>query len=215
MSDKQSVKLAPVTESDYGLLAQWISSNAGLYASGMKNHASAADVKAFLEQADDEYMLVCTPDGEALGSVGWKPADTPGNYVVGAMIGDAGMWGAGFGLEATVQLVGMLFDSKNAHRVEFICGVYNRYSVETFCSGMITIEGLLRDYFFVDGTYHDALIGSILREEYYAVRKPSEVIPAEDKAAAQKLVTNFLDKHPIVPRDSAATVPAATGSPRA
>ncbi|MGH3373899.1 MAG: GNAT family N-acetyltransferase [Actinoallomurus sp.] len=202
MPNKDSVTLAPVTEEDHALLSQWISSNTGLYASGIQSHASAAEVKAFLDGADDEFLIVCTPDDQAIGMVSWKPTETPGNHVVGTMIGDPDMWGVGFGLEATILLVGMLFDSKNAHRVEFTCGVFNRRSVEIFCSGLITVEGILRDHHFVDGEYHDALIGSILRDEYYAARKPSEIIPAEDKEAAREIVADFLEKHPIAPRNS-------------
>lgn len=200
MSDKYSVTLAPVTEEDYVLLAQWTSSNTWVYASGIQCHTSAAEVKAFLDRADDEFLLVCAPDGLAIGMVGWKPTDTPGNYIVGTMIGDADMWGAGFGMEATIMLVGMLFNSKNAHRVGFTCGAFNRRAVESFCAGLITVEGILRDYYFVDGAYHDALIGSILRDEYYAQREPSQIVPARDREAARRIVADFLEKNPIVPR---------------
>jgi diamine N-acetyltransferase len=54
-----------------------------------------------------------------------------------------------------------------------------------------------KDYYFVDGQYHDALIGSILRNEYYAVREPSAIIPAEDKEAARRIAAEFLEKNPI------------------
>jgi RimJ/RimL family protein N-acetyltransferase len=215
MPDKYSVALAPVTEDDYALLSQWTSSNTWVYASGIQSHISAAELKAFLDRVDDEFLLVCTPDGQAIGMVSWKPTDTPGNYVVGTMIGDADMWGAGFGLEATILLVGMLFDSKNAHRVEFTCGLFNRRAVESFCSGLIMVEGILRDYYFVDGAHHDALIGSILRDEYYSVREPSEIIPAKDKKAARRIVAEFLEKNPIVPRNSLAAEPTSTERKRA
>jgi diamine N-acetyltransferase len=215
MSDKYSVTLAAVTEEDYALLSQWTSSNTWVYASGIQSHISPAELKAFLDRVDDKFLMVCTHDGLPIGMVGWKPTDTPGNYVVGAMIGDSDMWGIGFGLEATILLVGMLFDSKKAHRVEFTCGVFNRMAVENFCSGMITVEGILRDYYFVDGAYHDALIGSILRDEYYARREPSEIVPAKDKEAARRIVVNFLEKNPIVPRTSPAGEPTATERQRA
>jgi RimJ/RimL family protein N-acetyltransferase len=200
MSDKHSVKLVPVTEEDYSLLAQWTSSTTWVYASGIRSYAGAAELKEFLGRVDDEFLLVCTHDGMAIGLVSWKPGDTPGNYVVGTMIGDADMWGAGFGIEATALLVGMLFDSKNAHRVEFTSGVFNRGAMENFCSGLIAVEGILRDYYFIDGEYHDALIGSILREDYYAVRKPSEIVPANDKETARRIVVDYLEKNPIAPR---------------
>jgi diamine N-acetyltransferase len=210
MPGKYSVTLTAVTEEDYALLSQWTSSNTWVYASGIQSHISPAELKAFLDRVDDKFLMVCTHDGLAIGMVSWKPAGPPGNYVVGAMIGDSDMWGTGFGLEATLLLVGMLFDSKKAHRVEFTCGVFNRMAVENFCSGMITVEGILRDYYFVDGAYHDALIGSVLRDEYYARREPSEIVPAKDKEAARRIVADFLEKNPIVPRTSPACVPTAT-----
>jgi diamine N-acetyltransferase len=200
MPNKYSVTLAPVTEEDYPLLAQWISSNTGVYTSGTQNYASAAEFKEFIERADDKFLTVCTPDGLAIGMVSWKPAGTPGNYVVGAMIGDPDMWGAGFGYEATIRLLRILFGSKRAHRVEFICGVFNLRSIESICSGLITVEGILRDYYFLDGEYHDAVIGSILRDEYHALIEPSEIIPAKDKEAARRIVADFLEKNPIMPR---------------
>jgi RimJ/RimL family protein N-acetyltransferase len=167
-------------------------------------------MKAFMDRADDEFLMACTPDGQAIGTVTWKPTQAPGNYVVGTMIGDPDMWGVGFGMEATILLVGMLFDSKGAHRVEFTCGLFNRRSVENFCSGLITVEGILRDYYFVDGAYHDALIGSILRDEYYAHREPLDIVPAKDKEAARTIVADFIEKNPIVPRNSPAAEPTKT-----
>jgi diamine N-acetyltransferase len=204
MSGKYSVTLAPMAEEDYALLAQWASADTWVYASGIQRHVSVAELKALRARADDTLLMVCTADGQAIGIVSWKPTGTPGRYVVGTMIGDPEIWDAGFGLEATILLVGMLFDSKNAHRVEFTCGVFNRRIVEIICSGLVTIEGILRDYYFVDGAYHDALIGSILKDEYYAQREPSEIVPAKDKEAAQRIVADFLEKNPIVPRNSPA-----------
>ena len=215
MSSNWSVTLASVTEEDFTLLSQWVSSNTGIYASGVKSNVSAAEFRQFLDQTDEEYLMVCTSDGQAIGAVSSKSAQAPGSYIVGTMIGDSDMWGAGFGLEATMLLVGMLFDLKGAHRIEFICGVFNRRSVENFCSGLITVEGILRDYYFVDGAYHDALIGSILRDEYYAVREPSEIVPAKEKEAARRIVADFVEKNPIVPRDRPAAEATTTERQRA
>ncbi|MGP4022519.1 GNAT family N-acetyltransferase [Actinomadura sp. 3N407] len=214
MPNKYSVTLAPLREEDYALLSEWTSSDTWIYASGVRSHARPAELKAFLEQADDEFLIACTPDGQALGMVSWKATQTPGNYEIGIMIGDADMWGAGFGLEASILLVGMLFDAKNAHRVEFTCGMFNRKAVENMCAGLITIEGVLRDYYFVDGSHHDALVGSILRDEYYALRDPSEVVPSADKEAARRIVAEFIEKNPIVPRNGSAAEPTATGRNR-
>jgi diamine N-acetyltransferase len=212
---KYSVTLEPVTKDDHVLLSQWTSSNSWVYASGVQGRMSAAELKGFLDhvdQGDEEFWLVYAPDGQAIGMVNWKPTGTPGNYVMGTMIGDADMWGVGFGLEATMLAMGMLFDSKRAHRVEFMSGVFNLRAVADMCSdGLVTVEGILRDYFFIDGEYHDAVIGSILRNEYYAQWEPSEVIPAKDKDEARRIVADFIEKNPIVPRNRLGVAPTSKG----
>jgi diamine N-acetyltransferase len=214
MPDKYSVTLAPVTKDDHSLISQWLSSDSWVYASGAQGWVSAAALKRFLDyvdKGDEEFLLVYAPDGQAIGMVSWKATSTPGNYVVGTMIGDADMLGVGFGLEATILLVGMLFDSKRAHRVEFTCGVYNRRAVTDICTGgLITVEGILRDYFFIGGEYHDAVIGSILRNEYYALRAPSEFISAKDKYEARRIVADFIEKNPIAPRNRLGAAPTST-----
>ncbi|MFJ5048598.1 GNAT family N-acetyltransferase [Streptomyces sp. NPDC088719] len=201
---KYSVTLAPLGQDDYEMISLWTSSATWIYASGIQAHMSAAGVEQFLARVDDNFLLVCTQDGQAIGLVSWKQEDTPGNYVIGSMIGDPDMWGAGFGLESVIILVGMLFDSRNAHRVEFSCGAFNQRAVENFCSGIITIEGILRDYYFVDGQYYDALVGSILRDEFYARRESSPIIPVGEKEAARATIGEFIRKNPIVPRDGQA-----------
>jgi diamine N-acetyltransferase len=189
-----------MTGSDYETISQWTSSKTWVYASGIHSYSSPADLEMFFKRVDDRFLLVCTDDGQAIGVVSWKETETPGNYVVGSMIGDPEMWGAGFGLESVILLLDMLFDSRNAHRVQFVCGVYNQGAVANFCSGLIRVEGILRDSFFVDGSYHDALVGSILRDEYYAARTPEEIIPAAEKAAARTTIEEFLTKNPIALR---------------
>jgi diamine N-acetyltransferase len=213
---KYSVTLAPLTRDDHALLTQWTSSSSWVYASGTHGRMSSAELKAFIDhidQSDEEFVLVYAPDGQAIGMVSSKPTGTPGNYVVGIIIGDADMWGIGFGFEATALAVGMLFDSKRAHRVEFITGAFNRRAISDICSGgLITVEGILRDYFFIDGEYHDALIGSILRDEYYALRGPSEVIPAKEKDEARRIIADFIEKNPIAPRSKMAAPTAVNGN---
>ncbi|MGH3159454.1 MAG: hypothetical protein ACRDNF_23170, partial [Streptosporangiaceae bacterium] len=57
-------------------------------------------------------------------------------------------------------------------------------------------------YYYLDGAYHDGIIGAILRDDYYSVRsqpclQPSDVVPETDKADARKILTGYLAKNPI------------------
>ena len=58
----------------------------------------------------------------------------------------------------------------------------------------------MRDYYFLDGAYHDAVIGSILRDEYYAMTRPAENVPRADVKEARRILGEYLEKNPIMPR---------------
>ncbi|SFO58465.1 Protein N-acetyltransferase, RimJ/RimL family [Actinomadura madurae] len=200
MKADYSVALTPIFEDDYELLSTWSSSPSWVYASGTRQFMSPSEFKEFTKQVKDTFLIVRTREGQAIGTVSYRNIGAPGNFVVGSMIGDAEMWGMGFGVESVMLLVDILFNSKNAHRVEFTCGLYNKGAIHNFCSGFMQIEGILRDYHFIDGTYYDAVIGSILRDEYYSMMPASETVPTEEKDEARKLLDEYLESHPITLR---------------
>ena len=70
------------------------------------------------------------------------------------------------------------------------------------CSGWVHVDGILRDYYFLDGTYHDAVAASILRDEYYNLRNsvrmaPADIVPREEKEKARELLAKYLTDNPI------------------
>lgn len=200
-----SVCLAPLTEEDYGLLSKWSSASSWAYAAGSIDYLSPTDFRALLDRIEDRFLMVRTRDGRPIGAVSWRVGDYPASYLVGTMIGDAAMWGAGFGMEAILLIVGYLFDSKNAHRIEARCGAFNKGAVQTFCSGLLRIEGILRDHYFLDGEYYDAIVGSILRGEYYSMTKPVETISSAEKQEAGEILDEYLRANPIEPRKERAS----------
>lgn len=193
-----SVTLAPITEHDYQVFSQWSSSSSWVYATGAPSYLTAEQARDFIENIDDTFLMVRTVDGGTIGAVSWASLNVPGNYSVGIIVGDEQKWGAGFGMEAVVLAMRFLFDFKNAHRVEFKFGAFNLKVLEYLCSGLARIEGVLRDYYFIDGRYQDAIIGSVLRDEFYALVPPEKVVRDDDQERAKKLLTEYLGKNPIV-----------------
>lgn len=198
-----SVELSPIsTDDDYESLARWASSAAGIYASGERNFVSAAAFRESLRGSADTFLMVRDREGRAIGAVSWRPMECQGNYTIGNMIGERDLWDGGLGVESVGQLIEYLFHARNAHRVQFICGTYNKPMIEIYCSGLIHVEGVLRDYYFLDGTYHDAVIGSILQADYYSALagmnlRPFDVIPAAEKERARGILLDYLQKNPI------------------
>ncbi len=145
-------------------------------------------------------MMVRDRDGRSIGAVTWRPGQYAASFEIGIMIGDSGRWQVGFGLEAVLAIVGLLFDAKHAHRVEFICGVFNKPAVQACTSGLIQIEGILRDYYYFDGSHHDAFVGSILREEYYALVRPEQTVPRAELDESRRILDEYLKTNPIMLR---------------
>jgi RimJ/RimL family protein N-acetyltransferase len=199
----QSVELVPFADDeDFALLAEWSASPAASYGQGAPRFRTLDEVKASVGKPGSGNLLVRTMDGRKIGMVEWQQQAYTNSFTVGVIIGDPSLWGQGYGFESVSMLVEMLFHAFNAHRVQMATGLFNRSMVEILTRGFIRVEGVLRDYFFLDGEYHDMLIGSILRREYYAMREsgslgPTDVIPATDKQEARQLLEKYLADHPI------------------
>jgi RimJ/RimL family protein N-acetyltransferase len=200
----QSVELLPLGgDEDFALLAEWSASSAYSYGTGAPRFRTLDEIKASVRQPGSGHLMVCTLDGRKIGVVEWHQQAYTNSFMMGIIVGEADAWGRGYGFESVFMVLEMLFHAFNAHRVQVAAGLFNKPMVEILTQGIITVEGVLRDYFFLDGEYHDMLIGSILRREYYANRdggplKPVDVIPAAEKQQARQLLSRYLAEHPIV-----------------
>lgn len=192
------VCLQRMTADDYELLADWASAVCGAYSSASTDFVSAQDLQDFARQSGHSYLAVVTHEGQLVGVADYAPVTYPGSYEIGVNIGDPARWGGGYGAETLSLLLQYLFHAKNAHRVQGIAGLYNKRSLSLVTSRGFTVEGLLRDYFFLDGEYHDAAVVAILRQDYYALGEstaltpPQDVVPAAEKDEARTFLRNLL-----------------------
>ena len=62
------------------------------------------------------------------------------------------------------------------------------------------MEGVLCDYFFLDGRYHHAVISSMLASAYANAAltrlDPPDAVPVEDRLAANRILTDYLAATP-------------------
>ncbi|MEV4692929.1 MULTISPECIES: GNAT family N-acetyltransferase [Micromonospora] len=165
------VRLRPVSEDDYGRLPTWTRHSAAgvLVGGGQSDGLDAAGWRSAIESGHTEYAAIETRiDGETIGMVSWRPLAHDRSFAVGAVVGDDQWWDSGAGLEGALLLVDHLFQRERAHRLELLAACYNRRSVAFLAKGDLVVDGVLRDYLYVDGGYHDAVICSMNREEYLA-----------------------------------------------
>ncbi len=162
---------------------------------------------AAIKEADDSgavrYFMVVATSGEPVGMVNHRKVGSAGSYAVGGAIGDPEKWNSGCGADALAILVDHLFHQLNAHRVEFATASFNRHTMSILTKGGFVLEGVLRDYYFIDGQYHDRTIWSILRDEFveaaraFAKRSPvADLVPAGDKQHAQAAFARYLAEDP-------------------
>lgn len=201
----REVILSPIAgDRDYELLAQWCSSVSGTLTAGTPQYYGATEIKQIITQGPAMFLMVRLYEGPAVGAVQWEQLAYPGSYKIGSVIGDDTRWGAGFGLMSIKLLLDYLFHARNAHRVQITAGVFNKPMMEIFCTGLLQVEAVLRDYYFLDGSYHDAVIVSLLRDEYYQLidkyaTPPADAVPAGRKHEGQAMLREYLAAKPIQP----------------
>ncbi|USG66590.1 GNAT family N-acetyltransferase [Brevibacillus ruminantium] len=190
------VALQPLEDEDYKLFSQWVCpSKVSALARGAQDFVTEEEIRKDIVQGNTRYATVVTHEGKKIGFVSWQPLKYEGSYMLGGVIGDPNLWDMGYGAEASLLLMDYLFHSKNAHKIQFINGLYNLRSVRFLLKNKVTIEGILRDYIFLDGEYHDAVISSILRHEYYEYSEPGDMIPKSEKQQIREELYAYLQEH--------------------
>lgn len=76
-------------------------------------------------------------------------------------------WGQGLGLELTQEVLRFAFRELNLHRVELRCDPRNAASMAVARRLGMTLEGILRDFVFVEGRgFVDEAVHSLLESEF-------------------------------------------------
>jgi diamine N-acetyltransferase len=200
----EAVVLTPInSDHDYELLSEWSSAASWLHAAGSRHYLTPLEAKDLVLRPDINWLMVRTHDKRAIGAVNWQVMAYSQSFMVGSAIGDEALWGAGYGMESILLLAQYLFHSQNAHKIQFTIGTFNKAMVEVFCQGPIHVEGILRDHYFVDNAYYDAVVGSILRDEYYEILDVLELpandsIPSAEKDQARKIIREHLVRNPVM-----------------
>lgn len=199
------VSLRAPSDEDFSLIERWLRplTPAAILA-GDNEMFSADELRELNKRGEVNHLMIDTNDGWTIGAVSWRRMNCPGNFTIGAGVGDPELWNKGYGAEAVGLLIEYLFHFRNAHRVQAMTALYNRYSIQTIIHGDFVLEGILRDYFFLDGAYHDAAVWSMLRDEFYRLDAElkarnkewgaQDLVPESDKEAARNAVATYLAK---------------------
>lgn len=144
-------------------------------------------------------LVARTKDGAPTGVVLWSPRGATGGYAVEYVAKDRDAWKGGHGSEAVSLVVDHLFGALAAHRVQMLTGLHDTVQVEVLEGTGFRVEGLLRDYFFLDGAHEDAAVCALLRDEYLASRSGdgTGMIPPREKQEARDSMVAYLRRNPF------------------
>lgn len=138
-----------------------------------KPYQSVKEVEAFVNDVikdytrQDFYHWAIEIHHEMIGSISTVSIDDRHcNCEVGYCIG-YNYWGKGIMSEALSKVLAFLFDEVGVHRITAKHDVENPASGKVMKKCNMTYEGRLREHYLRhDGTFSDALVYSILKNEY-------------------------------------------------
>jgi RimJ/RimL family protein N-acetyltransferase len=198
------VKLERPVADDYALMLKWLAPDGAVapLTGDMGDEPTVEDLQQMNRSGNQRFLMIkLLSDGTPVGTMNYR-RDAPGAYSIGAAVGDPALWHAGYAGDAFIVLLDLLFHSKNARKVSGMVMSFNKHSMRMMVNGGFVCEGILREHCYLDGKWHDAVMWSMLRSEFYerAERHAAmsdrlrlqDLVPAEDKKKARQALAGYL-----------------------
>ncbi len=123
-------------------------------------------------ESDDYYRwaVILKESGECIGQIAYFFVDTKNHFAEIEYCIGAAFQGRGLATEAAKAVIVYGFEKIDLHKVQICCKEINPKSRRVIEKCGLTYEGMLRDYFYMDGKYIGRLYFSVLRDEYLCCR---------------------------------------------
>jgi RimJ/RimL family protein N-acetyltransferase len=169
------VTLRPLTAGDAQLTHAWrrgeraANLNAGPQSVEQQAHWIAA------RPASEYNFIIELRDGRPVGMVSLSDIDTthrraePGRFLIGD---EAAVRGVPAAVEAMKLVYELAFDKLELHRVHGTVASDNALMIKWQKFMGMTEEGRLRDHYFINGKFQDAVLFGMLAEEYWTKALP-------------------------------------------
>lgn len=127
----------------------------------------------YTKHSDRGELCVCDEEMRPIGLLGYKgPSGRDRHAELLVLIGERGALNKGYGPESLVVLLNWLFNNQNAHRVWLTVQANNPRAIRAYEKVGFVREGVMRDHYFREGSWHDEVIFGILATEFNAVYTP-------------------------------------------
>lgn len=179
----ERVTLRPITADDAAAMFAALDDTESMRLTGTQEsftRAQVADFCARVAVADDraDYAITLKGDptyiGEAvLNGIDW--CNRSANFRIA--LASAVFFGQGYGTEATRLIVAYGFEQLRLHRIALEVYAFNSRARHVYEKIGFREEGVRRDALYWDGQFHDAVMMSMLEQEY---RRAHGLPPAGD-----------------------------------
>ena len=168
------VVLRPITEADAQAMFDSLSDAESMRLTGTQQTFTFEQIVQHCQriaQADDraDYAITRKEDGAYVGEVvlnGISWSNRSAGFRIA--LANAKWFGQGYGTEATRLILDFGFRTLNLHRIDLEVYDFNPRAQHVYEKVGFVQEGVLRDALLWDGRYHNAILMSILEDEYAA-----------------------------------------------
>lgn len=167
------IALRPPKKKDAESILRWISNNPIINKIGLRLPITKEELSSWIVSLYQDKVLesviyiIEQEDGLGIGIVGLFNFDhnaRRGEY--GLIIGDPGYVGRDYGHEATGLMLDLAFGQLNLNRIEAYALHDDDRAVNSLQKSGFNKEGELYEYTYLEGQYKNAILLSVLKNEY-------------------------------------------------
>ncbi len=117
--------------------------------------------------SDPHRYVIADLEDNPIGTVGFDQVNTPARSArIFIGIGRKELWGNGFGKDALRSFIRFMFKQWNFNRITAETWELNRRAISCYESLGFKTEGCLRQAYYVDGKYYNAIVLGLLQHEF-------------------------------------------------
>ena len=174
----EAITLRPLSNNDAEVIFASFSDTEVTYLTGTYQTFTLDQVKTHYSQIVDandrvDYAITSKEDssvvlGEVvLNDINWH--NHSANFRIALLYKE--LFGKGYGTQATQLILKYGFEDLNLHRIELEVYDFNTRAIHVYEKVGFIREGIKRDTLFWQGSYHNAIIMSMLRPDYERQRQ--------------------------------------------
>jgi RimJ/RimL family protein N-acetyltransferase len=176
MIEGRLVRLRARAPSDAERVERWLSDPEIARNMGERYGVSLSSTQRRVEAATSKFMTfsrvalsIDTKEGQHIGGCSlFNTSPEDHSAWLGIMIGERAYWSKGYGGDALLTLCRFGYEEMGLNRVALEVWGFNEHAMRCYRRCGFVGEARLREDLYRDGAYHDTVVMSMLRDEFFA-----------------------------------------------